>query len=313
MTRAVYAVLGSVLLWLSQGTPALAWGTLAHAVIGQLAEDDLFQRDAALHRLLQRCRHPAHSQQVRAALLGMELPEPGKALRALANWPDWYKRQPGMLPADEQRHYVNLPFTARYNRNQHCADGLCSIETLLEQRALLANHRAPLPQRAVALAWVAHLVGDMHQPLHAGKAEDRGGNLTCVAWMGEPSRLVTTNGKTGCTGANLHAVWDIMLIEAATGFVHLDDLPALVQQLRPHMQRTRATEPPITARTPVAWRTVVERWHHETQALIVQESLYPPDGSVGPTYVQRHYPTVRQQLLRAAVRLAALLQQSLSP
>ena len=184
MNRYVGAVLSCVLLWLSQVTPALAWGAVAHAVIGQLAEDDRLKNDALLLTLLRRFRDPTQYRQVTEALLGTEPPEPGQALRALANWPDWHKRQPGMLPADDQRHYVNLPFTARYNRTQYCADGVCSIETLLEQRAILANRRASLPQRAVALAWVAHLVGDMHQPLHAGKAEDRGGNLTCVAWMG---------------------------------------------------------------------------------------------------------------------------------
>src|SRR5262249_35282998 len=215
---------------------------------------------------------------------------PGQALRVLANWPDVHKREPGMLPADDQRHYVNLPFTAPYSRTQYCADGVCSIETLLEQRAILADRRAPLPQRAVALAWVAHLVGDMHQPLHAGKAEDRGGNLTCVAWMGEPSRPVVTEGRAGCTGANLHAVWDYTLIEAAPGFAHPDDAPAFAQQLRPWLPRVQAAESPVTARTPAEWRAVIERWHQETQALIVQEGLYPPDGQIGPAYLQRHYP-----------------------
>jgi hypothetical protein len=313
MTKCAGAVLSCVLLWLSQATPALGWGALAHAVIGQLVEDDLLKHDTQLLTLLRRFRDPTQYQQVREALLGMELPEPAKALRVLANWPDWYKRQPGMLPADDQRHYVNLPLTARYNRSQHCADGLCSLETLLEQRAILADRRVPLARRAVALAWVAHVVGDMHQPLHAGKAEDRGGNLTCVAWMGEPSRLVVINSYTSCTGANLHVVWDYKLIEAATGFGHLDDAAALAQPLRPWLQRVQAAEPPITARTPAEWRAVVERWHHETHALIVREGIYPPDGNIGPAYLQRHYPTVRLQLLRAAVRLAALLRQSLQP
>ena len=45
MNRYVCAVLGGVLLWLSQATPALAWGAVAHAVIGQLAEDDLLKSD----------------------------------------------------------------------------------------------------------------------------------------------------------------------------------------------------------------------------------------------------------------------------
>lgn len=311
MTRYVSTLLSCILLWLSYTTPALAWGAVAHAVIGQLAEDELLAQDARLRTLLTRFRDSTQLQQVREALLGMEPPTPGSALRALANWPDWHKRQPGMLPSDEQRHYINLPFTARYNRAQHCPEGVCSIETLLEQRALLADRRAALPQRAVALAWVAHLVGDIHQPLHAGKFEDRGGNLTCVAWMGELSQRVVSDGKVSCTGANLHAVWDSKLFEAATGFVHPDDAPALAQQLRPLWQPVQAVEPPLTARTAAEWRAVVERWHNETQALIVRERIYPPDGVVGPAYLQRHFRTVRLQVLRAAVRLAALLRQSM--
>jgi hypothetical protein len=311
MKRYVSTVLSCVLLWLSQATPVLAWGAVAHAVIGQLAEDELLAQEARLRTLLMRFRDPTQHHQVREALLGMELPTPGNALRALANWPDWHKREPGMLPSDDQRHYINLPFTAHYTRAQYCPDGICSIETLLEQRAILADRRATLPQRAVALAWVAHLVGDIHQPLHAGKFEDRGGNLTCVSWMGEPSQRLMIDGKTSCTGTNLHVVWDVKLLEAVTGFVHPDEAPALAQQLRPLWQRVQAAEPPLTARTSAEWRAVVERWHTETQALIVREGIYPPDGAVGPAYLQRHYLTVRLQVLRAAVRLAAMLRQAM--
>jgi len=313
MNTCVFTLLSCLVLWLSYTTSALGWGAVAHAVIGQLAEDELLAHHATLGTLLTHFRDPTQYQHVHEALLGMDLPSPGNTLRALANWPDWYKRQPGMLPADEQRHYVNLPFTARYNRAQHCPDGLCSIETLLAQRAILADRRALLQQRAVALAWVAHLIGDIHQPLHAGQLEDRGGNLTCVAWMGEPSQpqRSSSNGKIMCNGANLHAVWDSKLLEAATGFVHPDDAPVLAQQLRPLWRRVQATEPPLTARTSAEWRAVVERWHSEAQALITREHIYPLDGAVGPAYLQRHYPTVRLQMVRAAVRLAAMLRQSM--
>jgi len=313
MNTCVFTLLSCLVLWLSYTTSALGWGAVAHAVIGQLAEDELLAHNATLGTLLTHFRDPTQYQHVHEALLGMDLPRPGNTMRALANWPDWYKRQPGMLPADEQRHYVNLPFTARYNRAQHCPDGLCSIETLLAQRAILADRRALLQQRVVALAWVAHLIGDIHQPLHAGQLEDRGGNLTCVAWMGEPSQpqRSSSNGKITCSGVNLHAVWDSKLLEAATGFVHLDDAPVLAQQLRPLWRRVQAAEPPLTARTSAEWRAVVERWHNEAQALITREHLYPSDGVVGPAYLQRHYPTVRLQMLRAAVRLAAMLRQSM--
>jgi hypothetical protein len=311
MMKCVCILLSCVVCWLGYAIPALAWGDVAHAVIGQLTEDELLTRDASLRALLARFRDARQSQRMREALLGMAPPGPGKALRTLANWPDWYKRQPGMLPADEQRHYVNLPFTARYNRARHCPDGLCSIETLLAQRALLADRRATLSQRVVALAWVAHLVGDMHQPLHAGQLEDRGGNLTCVAWMDEPSERIVNDGRFTCSGVNLHVVWDTKLLEAATGFTQTADAPALARQLRGLFVRVQAAEVPLTARTAAEWRAVVERWHTETQALITRERIYPPDGAVGATYLQRYYPVVRLQIVRAAVRLAAMLQQSL--
>jgi hypothetical protein len=108
----------------------------------------------------------------------------------------------------------------------------------------------------------------------------------------------------------LHAVWDSQLLEATTGVVHPDQAPVLAQQLRPLWRRAQAAEPPLTARTSAEWRTMVQRWHNEAQALITREHIYPLDGTVGPAYRQRHYPTLRLQVLRAAVRLAAMLQQA---
>jgi hypothetical protein len=309
----IRTVLGCLLIWLSTASLAVAWGPVAHAVIGQLAEDDLLAHAVGLKILLVSLRAPAQRQQVTTALLGMEPPAPGQALRFFANWPDVQKRQPGMLSHDDRRHYVNLPHEAHYNRRQHCPDGVCSLETLLEQRAILADRRAALLQRAIALAWVAHLVGDIHQPLHAGKEADRGGNLTCVTWMGQPSYLVPNDDHPHCSGANLHAVWDSSIIEVVTRFTHPDEALALARQLRPFLPSVQATESPLTARTEAQWRTVVERWHTETQALILHDEIYPHDGQIDEAYCQRHYPTVRRQLLRAAVRLAAMLHLTLQP
>ena len=173
-----------------------------------------------------------------------------------ANWPDTQRGAPGMLPLDGQRHYVNLPHHAVYNRAQYCPEGVCSLETLLHQRRILADRHAPVPQRAVALAWVTHLVGDMHQPLHAGKAEDRGGNLTCTAWMGQPSQLTDSNGQKSCSGVNLHAVWDSKILEEVTGVTHADDTTALARVLAPLLPPVQASEPPLSARNEAEWRAV---------------------------------------------------------
>jgi hypothetical protein len=129
--------------------------------------------------------------------------------------------------------------------------------------------------------------------------------------MDERSERMASDGRLNCSGTNLHVVWDTKLLEAATGFTRDNDAPALARQLRGLFVRVQAAEAPLTARTSAEWRAVVERWHTETQALITRERIYPPDGAVGTAYLQRYYPIVRLQVLRAAVRLAAMLQQSL--
>jgi nuclease S1 len=314
MRKTVWAwiVVSLGLMGVAMLSPALAWGPAAHAAIGELVEDELSRQDRGLRSFLARLREPGQRQHVEAALLGLTLPESGNVLRTLANWPDVYKRQPGMLSYDDQRHYVNLPHTARYSRGQHCPHGLCSLETLLAQRAILADRRVPLSQRAVALAWVVHLVGDMHQPLHAGRAEDRGGNLTCVVWQNMPSSLEDIQPYPRCSGENLHAVWDSKIITTVTGFDAPHEGSALARHLRPFLARVNASEAPVTARTEAQWRAVLERWHAETQRLILRERIYPHQSVIGETYIRQHYPTVRLQILRAAVRLAAMLRQTLS-
>jgi hypothetical protein len=286
---------------------------VAHAVIGELAEHELLKHDTGLRTLLTRLQYPAQQQRVRQALLGIEPPAPGQALRLLANWPDEQRGKDGMLPFDRQRHYVNLPHAAKYNRTQHCSDGMCSIETLLQQRAILGNRKAPLGERAVALAWVVHLLGDMHQPLHAGQEEDRGGNLTCTAWMGEPSHLLDINGQKKCSGESLHAVWDSKILDVRTGGSYPDNITALSRGFARLLPPVQAAEPALKAHTTTEWRTVVERWHSETQALILQMDIYPHGNVIDDCYIQKHFGTVRLQVLRAAVRLAALLQHTLNP
>jgi hypothetical protein len=58
---------------------------------------------------------------------------------------------------------------------------------------------ASLADKQLALRFVVHLVGDLHQPLHVGKCCDKGGNDVKVTWFGKPT--------------NLHAVWDSALVD----------------------------------------------------------------------------------------------------
>jgi S1/P1 Nuclease len=68
---------------------------------------------------------------------------------------------------------------------------------------VLKSPDAPRNEKRIALRFVAHLVGDIHQPLHAGFADDRGGNSVDVRFNGRKE--------------NLHSLWDTALVELEQG------------------------------------------------------------------------------------------------
>ncbi|MFP3648289.1 S1/P1 nuclease, partial [Paraburkholderia sp. SIMBA_054] len=85
-----------------------------------------------------------------------------------------------------------------YEPPRDCPGGDCVIVALKVQTALLADHSQTLETRRQALKFVVHFVGDIHQPMHAGYAADKGGNDFQLQF----------NGK----GTNLHSLWDSGMI-----------------------------------------------------------------------------------------------------
>src|SRR5204863_3743028 len=101
-------------------------------------------------------------------------------------------------------HYVWIPEAASgYDQGRDCPERNCMVEALKWFSAVIAEKNAPIMMRRLALHYAAHLVGDMHQPLHAGRAMDQGGIDILVSYRG---------GTT-----NLHFFWDTNLVELETG------------------------------------------------------------------------------------------------
>ena len=131
---------------------AYAWGPQGHQVIALLAEQQLT---------------PKAKEQVQK-LLALE---PGETLASISTWADEHRN-----PTTAAWHYVNFPKnTCTYGVQRDCPDGDCVVEAINRQLAILAS-KAPDEKRLNALKYVVHLVADIHQPLHAGYGEDRGGN-----------------------------------------------------------------------------------------------------------------------------------------
>jgi hypothetical protein len=126
-----------------------------------------------------------------------------------------------------------------------------------------------------ALKYLVHFVGDVHQPLHAGFQDDRGGNqYQLQAFM---------------RGSNLHALWDSGLIRNMN-----EDAPSMAARLQatPMGASSKNFDPVVAAQ--------------ESCAIVSQEGFYP-ERFVDVPYIQRFTPIVESRLAIAGARLASAL------
>lgn len=248
----------SCILAVGLSGPLQAWGPEAHAAIGMLALSQL---------------QPGARARLDRILAGPE----GETMRAACNWPDAVREEEAWKWS-ARLHYVDLPRgAAAYSQPRDCPDRLCAAEAIKTYAKELANPAAGRRQRSRALAWLCHLVGDLHQPLHVGRRRDRGGNGVTVVFFGEPT--------------NLHSVWDSGLIDREKlSFSEWAEF--LLPVSEEEVERLQATSP--------------LDWAMESKAL--REAVYDiGTGGLSWDYRYRSLPIVERRLREAGVRLAGLL------
>lgn len=249
--------------------------------------------------------HAAQRMLTPAAMAGLRplLEAPGPPVDAA--WPDAFRRTPqGRETATW--HFVEIDIeAARFDRARDCRQtiagagalpgGDCAVGAIEAMAARLAERTLEAGQRRTALVFLIHVVADIHQPLHAAGHHDRGGNEIAV------------QGLAGCR--TLHAVWDDCVVRALGGGG--DGIARmLLAEARAMAPRPRAA---MAAGTPAAWAD-------EAHALGV--AVYraqwpggppPPPASITlpASYPQANAAAAERQLLRASLRLAALLNGAL--
>jgi hypothetical protein len=238
---------------------ALAWGKEGHDVIGGYADNHLSaEAKGIVGRLLAGEKNPT--------------------LAGVATWADDIRSSGAELGKESAPwHFADIA-------DNHCVYTDAAgggkgnvVAALREQTAILADTTKPDSDRAQALKFVVHFVGDAHQPFHAGYESDRGGN----------DHPVTYNG----THTNMHSVWDTRLLAT----LKLTDT-ALVQKLEalPDDQLPA----PDVENDPVTW---------------VQESCeiaihaYPDTSTIGSDYTNKYLPVAEQRLHLGGERLTQLL------
>ncbi|HZH42833.1 MAG TPA: S1/P1 nuclease, partial [Lysobacter sp.] len=195
-------------------------------------------------------------------------------------------------------HYVNFPTgTCDYVPERDCPNGDCVVGAVERQRAILADRSQPHEARRDALKFLVHFVGDMHQPMHAGNRNDKGGNDFQISLRTpiEPEAYARTRYKDGVMGTNLHSIWDYYVLRSL-GL----ELPAYARRLD-----ALPWPPADTAMSaPAAWSL-------ESCRLIDARKLYPDTHVMQHDYLERMRPLAEQRVRQAAWRLAALLNEVL--
>ncbi|MDA1028377.1 MAG: S1/P1 nuclease [Bacteroidetes bacterium] len=182
-------------------------------------------------------------------------------------------------------HYVNLPRGATsFDAERDCGEAFCVVEGIEESLQGLRNSSRTKVEHAEDLKFVSHFVGDIHQPMHAGYADDRGGNDTKITLFGKPS--------------NMHGMWDYGLLEH-TGRPWLDYASILYFQISDDDRTAWASTNPAV-------------WTEESFSIVTASAYNLAGTDVGQAYYDQHIGILEKRIKQAGVRLADLLDTAFS-
>lgn len=230
-----------------------------------------------------------------------------------ATWADDVKRAEGT----GTWHYIDIPRgISRGDPNQYCEpvgplqNGNrrgCLLSAIHDQLAILGN--GSQPERARALRYVIHLIGDMHQPLHVNDNADRGGN--CV--------VVHSGSKT----TNLHSLWDSGILDGALLERHLteqDFARELDGGYQRHFEDWASSKQTLEQWVWDIHKIGVRVTYGKLRPLVPLEAFRPVDDCtvesaktralnivIGPDYQRSAMEAIEPLLAMAGYRLAGLL------
>jgi hypothetical protein len=240
----------------------------------------------------------------------LETPEcPVGTLEQASLWADCIKPLGDRFSYQSSWHYQNVNVCKPFSLRDACKDGNCVSAQIERNARLLADRKLPVRERVMALAYLAHFVGDLAQPMHAGDRGDLGGNQVAATWG-------VIAGRT-----NLHSIWDGWLPERAITTGAAARSGGANNLSLAERARELIAEVPAGERNGLAAGTV-EDWSRESWAnardLAYASLLADPCGPLPKerpvlteAKVQALLAPVRRQVTAGGLRLARLLDEAL--
>ena len=231
------------------------WSKTGHRAVGEIAQEHLTKKaERVIKDLLE-----------------------GQSLASISNFADEIKAD-STFRKFSAWHYVNFPADKKYGdvEPSKYGDLIIGIEKCIE---IVKDKNSPKKDRVFYLKMLVHLIGDLHQPMHVGRLEDKGGNDIQVQWFNR--------------GSNLHKVWDTNMI---------DDYGMSYSELAESLPKiTRAKKKSIQKGDIYDWVEESQDMANEIyESVEVGEKLYY-------RYSYVWWDTVEIQLLKGGLRLAKVL------
>ncbi len=294
---------------------AWGWGCEGHEIVALVAEAHLNPRARAMaFKIL--------ADGPISPTLSRYCKEPGlDAFVDSSTWPDDIRT---IRPDATPWHFIDIPRGASESDiAKYCPPPAgCITNALADQLVILRNPSATAQARADALRFIIHFVGDIHQPLHDSTNNDRGGNCIPVAFFDHATK--ETNPTFETYDPNLHEVWDVEILERSLNGESLQQAATdLDQKFQAQIRAWQSQSPnfnswaweghqlaermvygqlpvKIAIETPRSVDSCADDDHISTRMLRLNENL-------GSEYQDAAAPVVREQLAKAGIRLAALL------
>ena len=284
----VVIALGLIVLGLLP-TQASAWGETGHRVVCEIAYQELLP--AAREELDRLIDQDSNYDTFAESCLFADYPE-------RIRWRD---------------HFINLPRSQMAITTLECPlDETCVLPAIRNDFLILLDPESTDDEKWRATKLLGHWVGDVHQPMHVSFQDDRGAN----------SNIIVLETDADLDELSLHGVWDYLIISRTLG----DDYEAIANDLRGSISDEQreswrfdspiewANESFQVTISPEAGYCVRQQgacWYTEDNMLLDTNEPWHT-LTIDDAYLLQHAPLVRQRLQQAGVRLAQLLNQSIT-
>lgn len=177
-------------------------------------------------------------------------------------------------------HYINMPLDVDYQNSEKNPEGDL-VSGIEKCKAVILDENASKEDKAFYLKLLVHFIGDLHQPMHVGQKEDKGGNTIQVQWFG--------------SGTNLHSVWDSKMID------HYGMSFTELAENAPEISKSQVIE--------FQKGTIVD-WVNDTH--IYAKKAYE-SAEIGKNlkfeYMYQNFSLAQSQLQKGGIRLAKVLNE----